>query len=233
MLDFFESTTGMLILLIVPVIITAYAQFSVSSTFKKYSRLQNSRGLTGAQTAKLIMQINDIRDVQIESVGGSLTDHYDPTHKKLRLSQSVYGEQSVAALGVAAHETGHAIQHKIGYGPLVLRSTLVPMANIGSRIGPYLVMIGLFVSSLSFLTRIGVILFSCAVLFYLVTLPVEFDASRRALKNLEENNILSSKELQGAGKVLRAAAMTYVASALTAVFFLIRLIMMSNRRDDK
>lgn len=233
MLDFFESTTGMLILLIVPVIITAYAQFSVSSTFKKYSRLQNSRGLTGAQTAKLIMQINDIRDVQIESVGGSLTDHYDPTHKKLRLSQSVYGEQSVAALGVAAHETGHAIQHKIGYGPLVLRSTLVPMANIGSRIGPYLVMIGLFVSSLSFLTRIGVILFSCAVLFYLVTLPVEFDASRRALKNLEENNILSSKELQGAGKVLRAAAMTYVASALTAVFFLIRLIMMSNRRNDK
>lgn len=233
MLDFFESTTGMLILLIVPVIITAYAQFSVSSTFKKYSRLQNSRGLTGAQTAKLIMQINDIRDVQIESVGGSLTDHYDPTHKKLRLSQSVYGEQSVAALGVAAHEMGHAIQHKIGYGPLVLRSTLVPMANIGSRIGPYLVMIGLFVSSLSFLTRIGVILFSCAVLFYLVTLPVEFDASRRALKNLEENNILSSKELQGAGKVLRAAAMTYVASALTAVFFLIRLIMMSNRRNDK
>lgn len=233
MLDFFESTTGMLILLIVPVIITTYAQFSVSSTFKKYSRLQNSRGLTGAQTAKLIMQINDIRDVQIESVGGSLTDHYDPTHKKLRLSQSVYGEQSVAALGVAAHEMGHAIQHKIGYGPLVLRSTLVPMANIGSSIGPYLVMIGLFVSSLSFLTRIGVILFSCAVLFYLVTLPVEFDASRRALKNLEENNILSSKELQGAGKVLRAAAMTYVASALTAVFFLIRLIMMSNRRNDK
>lgn len=233
MLDFFESTTGMLILLIVPVIITAYAQFSVSSTFKKYSRLQNSRGLTGAQTAKLIMQINDIRDVQIESVGGSLTDHYDPTHKKLRLSQSVYGEQSVAALGVAAHEMGHAIQHKIGYGPLVLRSTLVPVANIGSSIGPYLVMIGLFVSSLSFLTRIGVILFSCAVLFYLVTLPVEFDASRRALKNLEENNILSSKELQGAGKVLRAAAMTYVASALTAVFFLIRLIMMSNRRNDK
>lgn len=233
MLDFFESTTGMLILLIVPVIITAYAQFSVSSTFKKYSRLQNSRGLTGAQTAKLIMQINDIRDVQIESVGGSLTDHYDPTHKKLRLSQSVYGEQSVAALGVAAHEMGHAIQHKIGYGPLVLRSTLVPMANIGSRIGPYLVIIGAAVSSFSVLKAIGAILFSCAVLFYLVTLPVEFDASRRALKNLEENNILSSKELQGAGKVLRAAAMTYVASALTAVFFLIRLIMMSNRRDDK
>lgn len=233
MLDFFESTTGMLILLIVPVIITAYAQFSVSSTFKKYSRLQNSRGLTGAQTAKLIMQINDIRDVQIESVGGSLTDHYDPTHKKLRLSQSVYGEQSVAALGVAAHEMGHAIQHKIGYGPLVLRSTLVPMANIGSRIGPYLVIIGAAVSSFSVLKAIGAILFSCAVLFYLVTLPVEFDASRRALKNLEENNILSSKELQGAGKVLRAAAMTYVASALTAVFFLIRLILMTRRRDNK
>ena len=218
-----------LLLIIVPAVLSLFAQFLVKSTFAKYSKVQNSRNINGAQTAKLLMQINDIRDVSIQSIAGSLTDHYDPSNKVLRLSEPVYDSTSIAAVGVAAHETGHAIQHKVGYGPLVLRSTLVPIANIGSSIGPYLVIAGL-ASTISMLTNIGIILFAGAVAFYLITLPVEFDASWRALKNLQANNVLTHEELQGAKKVLTAAALTYVASALTAVLTLVRLLFIARNR---
>lgn len=221
-----------LMFLLVPAILSLFAQLLVKSTFAKYSKVQNSRCINGAQAAKLLMQINDIRDVSIQSIGGSLTDHYDPTKKALRLSEPVYGSTSIAAVGVAAHETGHAIQHKVGYGPLVLRSTLVPIANIGSSVGPYLVIAGI-ISSLSMLTNIGIILFAGAVAFYLVTLPVEFNASRRALQNLEMNNVLAREELQGARKVLTAAALTYVASALTALFNLLRLVLIAKSRQRR
>ena len=221
-----------LMFLLVPAILSLFAQLLVKSTFAKYSKVQNSRRINGAQAAKLLMQINDIRDVSIQSIGGSLTDHYDPTKKALRLSEPVYGSTSIAAVGVAAHETGHAIQHKVGYGPLVLRSTLVPIANIGSSVGPYWVIAGI-ISSLSMLTNIGIILFAGAVAFYLVTLPVEFNASRRALQNLEMNNVLAREELQGARKVLTAAALTYVASALTALFNLLRLVLIAKSRQRR
>lgn len=221
-----------LVFLLVPAILSLFAQLLVKSTFAKYSKVQNSRRINGAQAAKLLMQINDIRDVSIQSIGGSLTDHYDPTKKALRLSEPVYGSTSIAAVGVAAHETGHAIQHKVGYGPLVLRSTLVPIANIGSSVGPYLVIAGI-ISSFSMLTNIGIILFAGAVAFYLVTLPVEFNASRRALQNLEMNNVLAREELQGARKVLTAAALTYVASALTALFNLLRLVLIAKSRQRR
>ncbi len=221
-----------LMFLLVPAILSLFAQLLVKSTFAKYSKVQNSRRINGAQAAKLLMQINDIRDVSIQSIGGSLTDHYDPTKKALRLSEPVYGSTSIAAVGVAAHETGHAIQHKVGYGPLVLRSTLVPIANIGSSVGPYLVIAGIILS-LSMLTNIGIILFAGAVAFYLVTLPVEFNASRRALQNLEMNNVLAREELQGARKVLTAAALTYVASALTALFNLLRLVLIAKSRQRR
>jgi len=176
-----------------------------------------------------LMQANNINNVSIESVAGSLTDHYDPSHHVLRLSQPVYGETSISAVGVAAHETGHAIQHARGYGPLGLRSTLVPVANIGSTIGPWIAMIGL-VMSFGPLINIGIILFGGAVAFYLITLPVEFNASSRALAILSQNHVLSDEELRGVRKVLSAAAMTYVASALTALMSLVRLILLSQRR---
>ena len=180
----------------------------------------------------MLMRASGITDVVIEPVAGNLTDHYSPSNKRLRLSEPVYGAASIAAVGVAAHETGHAMQHKYGYGPLVLRSTLVPAANIGSAMGPYLVIFGLIFSFYP-LTQIGIIAFSVSVLFYLVTLPVEFNASSRAIKALRQNRILSEEELAGAKKVLTAAAMTYVASALTALVSLFRLILISqNRRRD-
>lgn len=229
-MEILNSYYGSMLLLIPPFLLSLFAQFLVKSTFTKYSKIKNSRNLTGAQTARIIMQLNDIRNIQIEPVNGSLTDHYDPKNKKLRLSEPVYDKASISALGVAAHEMGHAIQDKLGYGPLVLRGTLVPVANIGSSIGPYLVIIGLIFSSFSFLINIGIILFCGAVAFYLITLPVEFNASRRALQILQESSILTDIELKGARKVLRAAALTYVASALTAVASLMRLILISRNR---
>ena len=232
MFNFLGSYYGSMLILLPAFILSIIAQFLVKSTFAKYSKVKNSRGLNGAETAKLILRSNGISDVQVEAISGSLTDHYDPSSKTLRLSEAVYNKNSVAALGVAAHEVGHAIQHKKSYGPLVLRSTLVPIANIGSQIGPMLVFVGIFISSLSFLINAGIILFSAAVGFYLITLPVEFDASARALRCLEEGNILTYEELKGAKRVLQAAALTYVASALSAVASLIRLILLSRRKND-
>jgi Zn-dependent membrane protease YugP len=218
------------IILVVPtIILSLWAQFKVKSTFNKYSSVMSRKGISGAQAAQLLLDANQISNVSIESVAGSLTDHYDPGHHVLRLSQPVYGQATIAAVGVAAHETGHAIQHARKYGPLGLRSGLYPVANIGSRFGPWIAIAGLALS-FNFLLNIGILLFAGAVAFYLVTLPVEFNASSRALAILAENNVLDDEELRGVKKVLSAAAMTYVASALTAVMSLVRLILLRNRR---
>jgi Zn-dependent membrane protease YugP len=175
------------------------------------------------------MRSQSINDVAIAPVQGYLTDHYDPKTKKLRLSEPVYAQPSIAAVGVAAHETGHAIQHATHYGPLVLRSTLVPVANIGSSFGPILALAGLALS-FPILINLGILLFGGAVIFYVITLPVEFNASSRALKILKSNNVLTQDELNGVKKVLSAAAMTYVASALTSIMSFLRLILLSRSR---
>ncbi len=218
-----------LILVVPALLLSLYAQVKVKSTFAKYSKINTQRGITGKEAAKLLMRTNGISDVGIQQVAGSLTDHYDPASKMLKLSEPVYDKTSISAVGVAAHETGHAIQDKERYAPLVLRSTLVPLANIGSSAGPYLAMAGI-IFSMDILLTIGIILFSVAVLFYIVTLPVEIDASHRALKVLESNAVLSQEELRGARKVLTAAALTYIASALTAVASLLRLILIARNR---
>lgn len=218
-----------LVLVVPTLILSLYAQFKVKSAFSKYSQVQTIRKISGKEAAALLLRSNSISNVSIQRIGGSLSDHYDPSHKVLRLSDPVYDKTSIAAVGVAAHETGHAIQDKEKYAPLVLRSTLVPVANIGSSAGPYLALAGI-IFRMNLLLNIGIILFACAVLFYLVTLPVEIDASRRALKVLEHNAVLSQEELKGAKKVLSAAALTYVASALTAMANLLRLILISRDR---
>ena len=218
-----------LILVVPTLIFSMIAQLMVKSTFSKYSNVRCSRNITGQDAASLLLRDNSINDVAIEPVQGSLTDHYDPGAKKLRLSEPVYAQPSIAAVGVAAHETGHAIQHAKHYGPLVLRSTLVPVANIGSSMGPWLAIAGLGFS-FPLLINIGLLLFGGAVLFYIITLPVEFNASARALKILQSNNVLSAEELKGVKKVLTAAALTYVASALTAIMNFLRLFLLSRSR---
>jgi len=224
---FFDSYY--LILVVPTIILSLWAQIMVKSTFAKYSKISCSRRMTGQDSAALLLKANNIRDVSIESVGGSLTDHYDPSSKVVRLSQPVFGKTSIAAVGVAAHETGHAIQHALSWGPLALRSTLVPVANIGSMFGPYLAMAGL-IFSMPILLNLGIFLFGGAVLFYVITLPVEFDASARAIAILRDNHVLTPDELKGVKKVLTAAALTYVASALTALMSLLRLILLSRSR---
>ncbi|QEJ98952.1 zinc metallopeptidase [Treponema phagedenis] len=218
-----------LILIVPTLLFSLYAQFKVKSTFSKFSEIETRRRITGAQAAAILLKNNGLSNIEVNKVSGDLTDHYDPSKKVLRLSEPVFSKTSVSAVGVAAHETGHAIQDKLHYGPLVLRSTLVPVANIGSMAGPYLAMAGL-IFGINILLNLGIIFFGVAVLFYLVTLPVEIDESRRALILLQQNAILSEEELQGAKKVLTAAALTYIASALTAVASLIRLILLAKDR---
>lgn len=221
------------IFLVMPaLLLSLYAQYKVKSTFNDFRRVGNRKGLTGAEVSRRILDSNGLYDVVVQPVRGELTDHYDPRTKVVRLSDSVYNSTSVAAIGVATHETGHAIQHKVGYAPLALRSTLVPVANIGSSAGPYLAILGLFIGWPT-LVNAGIILFTAAVAFYLVTLPVEFNASKRAIALLEETGMLYGDELASAKKVLRAAAMTYVASAAVAMASLLRLILLtSNRRRN-
>jgi len=218
-----------LVLVVPTLILSMIAQFLVKSTFSKYSKIRCSKNLTGQEAAQLLMRNNSINDVAIEPVSGSLTDHYDPGAKKLRLSEPVYAQPSIAAVGVAAHETGHAIQHAKHYGPLVLRSTLVPVANIGSSLGPWLAIAGIALS-FPILLNLGILLFGGAVLFYVITLPVEFNASARALAQLRSSNLLTHEELSGVRKVLTAAALTYVASALSAIMNLLRLVLLSRNR---
>ncbi|AEE17931.1 zinc metallopeptidase [Treponema brennaborense] len=223
--------TYYLILVVPALLLSVWAQFKVKSTFSHFSQQASARGISGAQAAAYLLKANNIGDVKIERVSGNLTDHYDPSSKTLRLSDSVYGKTSIAAIGVAAHETGHAIQHAVHYGPLALRSTLVPIANIGSAAGPVLAVLGI-VFSWSFLINLGLLFFACAVLFYLVTLPVEFNASRRAVAILGKSGTLNESELGGVKKVLSAAALTYVASALTAIASFLRLVLISRNRRN-
>lgn len=221
-------------LVLIAAVFSFYAQMKVSGTFKKFSRVRNRRGYTGAQVAQAMLQRAGIYDVRIERVAGSLTDHYDPRTKTLRLSQDVYDSNSVAALGVAAHETGHAIQHDVGYAALGLRSFFVPIANFGSKLSWPLILIGFLFSGNTgyMLLTLGILFFSFSVAFTLITLPVEFNASARAIRLLEDYDFLDSDEIGGAKKVLSAAAMTYVAAAFAAVMQLLRLVVLANRRSD-
>ena len=212
------------------------ASAKVNSTFQKYARVRSMSGMTGAQVARRILDRNGLTDIPVEHVSGNLSDHYDPTRKVLRLSDSTYNSPSVAAIGVAAHECGHAIQHKVGYGPLKLRTMIVPAANVGSRLGMPIILLGLFFGGGgSFLVNLGIWVFSLAVLFQIVTLPVEFNASDRALVMLEDYGILGQDEKRKAKSVLSAAAMTYVAAAASSILQLLRLIILfggrSNDRD--
>ncbi len=224
----------MYFLLILAMILSLYAQSNISNTYNKYSRIANRRGYTGAQVATQMLQNSGIYDVRVERVAGNLTDHYDPRTKTLRLSQSVYDSTSVAALGVAAHETGHAIQHDVGYAPLSLRSIFVPVANLGSKLSLPLIFIGMFFTSSSgnMMIDLGIIFFALSVAFTLITLPVEFNASSRAITLLVDQNFLDESEVGGAKKVLQAAALTYVAAAIAAVAQLLRLIAIFGRRND-
>lgn len=221
------------IILVLPAFIfSLFAQFKVTSIFRKYSDMPNSRYMTGAQASRMLLDRHGLYDVGVEPVPGELTDHYDPRTKTVRLSESVYYSTSLAALGVAAHETGHAVQHAAGYMPLVLRSSLVPVANIGSAVGPYLAMFGLMLN-MPYLLQLGIILFIGAVAFYLITLPVEFNASKRAIQMLKGEYVLNYAEVQPVKKVLGAAAMTYVASAAVAMANLIRLVLLAGSRDEE
>ena len=223
------------ILIIIAAIISLIAQWRVNSAFSKYSRVASMSGMTGAQAARMILQSNGINDVSVQRISGKLTDHYNPSTKVLNLSESVYGSTSVAAIGVAAHECGHAIQHARGYFPLSLRTALVPVANIGSQLSWVFIIVGAILSFNQTLITIGIIMFSAAVLFQLVTLPVEFNASARALEQLESNGILYRDEVSQTRKVLSAAALTYVAAAATAILQLLRLIILfggRGQRDD-
>ncbi len=218
------------ILVIIGAIISMIASWNVKRTFNNYSQVGNSQGFTSEEIAQRILNSAGINDVRIERIRGNLTDHYSPTEKVLRLSDSVYGQTSVAALGVAAHECGHAIQHKVGYAALKLRSISVPVANFGSMLSWPIIIAGIAMSWAG-LAQFGVFLFSFVVFFQLITLPVEFDASSRALKILEQDRILDDMEHQGATKVLKAAALTYVAALFTTILQLIRLIYIVNGRS--
>jgi Zn-dependent membrane protease YugP len=233
------------ILVIIGAVICMIASARVKSVFNKYSRIQSSAGMTGAQAAERILELNNISDVSVQHISGSLTDHYDPSKGVVNLSDATYGSTSVAAIGVAAHECGHVMQHHTGYVPLNIRTALVPAANIGSNMGLPMVIIGLLLgvgytasgsqSIGSIICSLGIALFCFGVLFQLVTLPVEFDASHRALKMLKSYNILNENELPYSRAVLGAAAMTYVAAAASSILQLLRLLLIvggNRRRSD-
>ena len=224
------------VLVLIGAVICLIASARVKSTFNKYSQYRSMSGMTGAQAAERILNSAGIYDVTVCHISGSLTDHYNPSKKTLNLSDSVYGSNSVAAIGVAAHECGHAIQHQKNYVPLSLRTAIVPVANIGSTLAWPLILIGLFFnrSTGEMLINLGILCSSFAVLFQLVTLPVEFNASHRALRILGEQGILSDSELPYTRKVLKAAALTYVASAAAAILQLLRLVLLfgGRNRDD-
>ena len=221
---------------IVPVLIAVIwsmiASARVNSTFKKYSSVINRRGMTGADCAMAVLRAGGVNDVRIERVSGNLTDHFDPRTKVIRLSDAVYSSTSVAALGVAAHEAGHAVQHSVNYLPIRIRSAIIPVTTLGSNLAMPLVLLGIIVS-LPGLAYVGVALFGLSALFQLVTLPVEFNASRRALESLRDENILMEGEVDSARKVLSAAAMTYVAALAVSLANLLRLFMLVNRNSRR
>jgi Zn-dependent membrane protease YugP len=218
-------------LLLVPaLILTLYAQSKVNSTFRRFSQVRAKTGLTGAEVARRLLDKSGLADVRVEQVSGRLSDHYDPRSRVLRLSPEVYGRSSLASLGVAAHETGHAIQHDNGYVPLKIRHSILPVANFGSTAGIYLFMFGLIFRS-PYLMDFGIVAFSAVVLFQLVTLPVEFNASSQAIELLAANGYVEQDEVAGTRKVLSAAALTYVAATAMAVLQLFRLLLIRDRRD--
>ena len=223
------------IVLVLPaVILSLWASWNVKRTFKKYSGVMNSRGLTGADAARRVLDANGLRDVPVERVSGELSDHYDPEARAVRLSDSVYGSCSTAAVGVACHEVGHAIQNAEGYLPVQIRQAIIPATNIGAKLSVPLLLAGLLLAGLSpkfiYLAYAGVALYSLCALFQIVTLPVEFDASRRALRTIEGMSLLEGEEYRGAKKVLSAAALTYVAALATTLAQLLRFIMLVNNR---
>ncbi len=221
------------IFVLIGAVIAMGASAKLKGTYAKYSNVGAACGMTGAQVAQRILQANGIYDVAIGHVGGNLTDHYNPSKKTLSLSDSIYGSTSIAALGVAAHECGHAIQHHVGYSPLNMRSTLVPIANLGSAAAWPFIIIGLMLGSTN-LGLIGILLFSFSVAFQLITLPVEYNASSRALRELQNLQILQTQESKYAKEVLDAAALTYVAAAAAAILQMLRLLILfgGNRRRD-
>ena len=239
--DFYYANRGMgwgfdgtYVLIILAFLISALVSAKMNATFSKYSKVRSYCGMTGAQAAQRILSSAGIYDVRIEHVSGKLTDHYDPSNKVLRLSDAVYGNTSIAAIGVAAHECGHAVQHAKNYVPLSVRSAIVPVANFGSQLSWPLFLAGL-IFSFRPLLMIGILLFCAALLFQIVTLPVEFNASARALRMLDETGIMGRQEIRGTKKVLSAAAMTYVAAVIGSLLQLLRLLILSGafrRRDD-
>ena len=229
---FFDNT----FLLILPALaLSMFAQYRVKSAYNKYSTVRSTKGYNGVDVARELLQSSGIHDVRVELTHGMLTDHYDPRSRVVRLSEGVYNSSSLAALGIAAHEVGHAVQHNVGYMPLGLRSALVPVSGFGSKLAMPLIFIGLFLAqgAGSFglvLAQIGIILYSAAVIFTLITLPVEFNASGRAIELLSENRFLTADEVAPTKRVLNAAALTYVAATITAIMTLLQFIMLVNRR---
>lgn len=220
------------IILIPAIILSLWAQSRVTSTFNKYSKVNNRSGMTGADIARRILNLNGLTNVKVERVSGNLTDHYDPRENVVRLSDSTFASQSVGAIGVAAHEVGHAIQHATGYSAIRIRNAIVPAVNFCNMLSMPILLIGLLISATG-LIDLGIIFFSATVLFQLITLPVEFNASKRAIATLEDNGMLIGEELSGAKKVLSAAAMTYVAAAVSSILSLIRILLLfGGRRRD-
>ena len=224
-----------LFVMIPTMLLMGFAQLRLRRTFAKYRDLPNSRGLTGAQAATMVMNSAGVYDVGVEPIAGDLTDHFDPSAKMLRLSEQVYNSRSIAAMGIAAHEAGHAVQQHVGYTPMTLRSSLVPVANIGSGIGPFIIIGGL-ITQIPALAWGGVLFFSAATLFALVTLPVEYNASARARQLLESNGIVTGQEMGGVRSMLNAAALTYVAgfaaSLLNLIYYVMLVSGMSRRSND-
>ncbi|CCZ20840.1 putative uncharacterized protein [Candidatus Apopatosoma intestinale] len=221
-----------LILVLPAVIFSLWASIRINTTFKKYSKIRSMRGITGAEAARRVLDANGLQHIRIEQIPGNLTDHYDPRSDVIRLSESVYGNTSVAAVGVACHEAGHAVQHAENYAPVKIRAAIIPVTNIGSRLAIPLIILGILLNSLAsapeflVIAYIGVACYGLCTLFQLVTLPTEFDASRRALRCIESYGILGSEEIGGARRVLTAAAMTYVAALAVSLMQLLRLFLM-------
>ena len=226
------------IVLVMPaVLLSLWASWNVNSTYRRYSQNSNSRGLTAAEAARRVLNANGLSNVTIECIPGELTDHYDPSANVVRLSEGVFGSCSTAAIGVACHEVGHAIQHATGYLPVRIRSAIVPITNIGAKLSVPLIMAGLLLSGFSqkliMAAYIGILLFSLCAVFQIVTLPTEFNASRRALVSIQDMNLLTGEELTGARRTLRAAALTYVAALTTTLVQLLRFIILVNSRNNR
>lgn len=223
---FYDST---FLILIPALILSAWAQLKVKSTFRKYSKVRSVNGMTGADVARKLLDDEGLFDVQVQHIRGNLSDHYDPVHRVMRLSDSVYNSTSIAAIGVAAHETGHAIQHKNSYAPLALRGAIFPVVNFSSSASWLIFMLGFLFRS-NIMINVGILLFTTVVLFQIITLPVEFNASKRALVLLDNKGILYGNEVDGAKSVLSAAALTYLAAALMSILQLARLLLLSRNR---